>query len=462
MTWRDCGTDSAAGLTPGVAVSASGVQGEPAEPCQTVAPPAPLAPEQPVANQNWRTPQNLGTPAELGLPRLANAAESAAESGGDSAGESAGDSGPAGDAAHAALSWRLTADGSPSLWSATFGQSFHCRSGALAESRAKFIRPAQLERFRPGDRLRVVEVCVGLGYNTASLLEAANEQGLALEWWGLELDPRPLAFALAEPRFRCLWRPTTLEALDQLHADGHWRQLPFAADAGNSAGSPQAPSLPPSGCEAFIGPQLLAAGQPAARDRGEDAGSSPHHQAPQQQSSGRWWLGDARCELRRLAELNGGCDLVFLDAFSPSQCPQLWSREFLGQLAELLRPEGRLLTYCTAAAVRRGLELAGLQLASLRPEREPPEGGAARATEVGCHWSAGTAASPTPIAADALLRPLSEMEREHLLSRASVPYRDPRGCAEPEAIKAARREEQQRQLGTLSTSAWRRRWGVER
>jgi tRNA U34 5-methylaminomethyl-2-thiouridine-forming methyltransferase MnmC len=348
-----------------------------------------------------------------GLPRLANAADLgvilAADNGMDSGMVSSGDWGPEAESAHAALSWRLTADGSPSLWSATFGQAFHCRGGALAEARAKFIRPAQLERFRPGDRLRVVEVCVGLGYNTASLLEAANDHGLALEWWGLELDPWPLALALAEPRFRRLWRPTTLAALNQLHAQGQWLQ------------------------------------------------------GPRQQSEGRWWLGDARCRLRQLpAELNGGCDLVFLDAFSPGQSPQLWTQEFLGQLAELLRPEGRLLTYCTAAAVRRGLELAGLQLASLRPERERPEGEAAGATDWRCPWSAGTAASPTAISADDLLRPLSEMEQEHLLSRASVPYRDPLGWAEPDEIKAQRREQQQRQPGTLSTSAWRRRWGVER
>lgn len=327
----------------------------------------------------------------------------------DSGMTSRGDWSTEADSAHAALSWRLTADGSPSLWSATFGQAFHCRSGALAESSTKFIRPAQLERFRPGDRLQVVEVCVGLGYNTASLLEAANDRGLSLEWWGLELDPQPLALALAEPRFRRLWRPTTLTALDQLHAQGQWLQ------------------------------------------------------STQQPSKGRWWLGDARCQLRQLpAELNGGCDLVFLDAFSPGRCPQLWTQEFLGQLAELLRPEGRLLTYCTAAAVRRGLELAGLQLASLRPEHQRREGEAAGATEWRSPWSGGTAASPTAIPADDQLRPLSEMEREHLMSRASVPYRDPLGWAEAGEIKAQRRAQQQLQPGTLSTSAWRRRWGVER
>lgn len=367
----------------------------------------------------------------------------------------------------AAFSWRLTDDGSPSLWSEAFGQAFHCRSGALAEARAKFIRPAQLQRCRPGGRLRVVDVCVGLGYNTAALLEAASDQGLALDWWGLELDPQPLALALADRRFRQLWRPATLAALDQLHEQGHWRLPPIASNGAISPGCLPGPPRPRVDPEA-IGQSLLAASaHPLSLDQGGDPdasalSSSSSFLSSQAPSRGRWWLGDARQQLGRLsAALSGSCDLVFLDAFSPARCPQLWTQEFLGRLAGLLRPQGRLLTYCTAAAVRRALELADLRLASLRPERDWSEIGAARPPGSRDHWSVGTVASPTPLVADALLRPLGDMEREHLLSRAAVPYRDPHGCAEPAAILAQRRQEQQHVTGLISTSAWRRRWGLD-
>ena len=359
----------------------------------------------------------------------------------------------------AALSWYHTDDGSPSLWSEAFGQSFHCRSGALAEARAKFIRPAQLDRYRPGDRLRVVEVCVGLGYNTAALLEAASDQGLALEWWGLELDPRPLALALADGRFRRLWRPATLAALDQLHDQGHWHLLPIPPDAGTRAGCLPGPPRSRVEPEKLGQSRLATSADPLRMDQGGDPGLPPPRQPP---SRGRWWLGDARQQLGRLpAALSGGCDLVFLDAFSPARCPQLWTQEFLGRLAELLRPQGRLLTYCTAAAVRRGMELAGLRLASLQPDRERSEGGEAGPRWSRDPWSVGTVASPTPLATAASLRPLSDMEREHLDSRAAVPYRDPQGCAEPATILAQRSEEQQRETGLISTSVWRRRWGLE-
>jgi tRNA U34 5-methylaminomethyl-2-thiouridine-forming methyltransferase MnmC len=300
-------------------------------------------------------------------------------------------------AAGDALQPRLTADGSLSLWSERFGEAFHSGLGAHTEAIDKFVAPAQLERFPPGSRLRVLDLCVGLGYNSAALLEAAQRRQLALEWIGLELDPRPLALALADAGFRRQWQPSTLTALEQLQREGRW----------SSGGS-----------------------------------------------EGLWHLGDARQQLAPvLQQWAGQCDLVLHDAFSPGRCPELWTVELLSGLAGLLKPQGRLLTYCAAAAVRRALELAGLELASIAAGADTPR-----------LWSAGTAASPAPWpepGSGSLLRPLSPMEREHLLTRAAEPYRDPSGTATAAAIQAERAQRQQRG-SALSTSAWRRRWGLDR
>ncbi|MFM7754180.1 MAG: MnmC family methyltransferase, partial [Cyanobium sp.] len=138
-------------------------------------------------------------------------------------------------------------------------------------------------------------------------------------------------------------------------------------------------------------------------------------------------------------------------------CPELWSEEFLGQLARLLEPRGRLLTYCCAAAVRRSLMQAGLDLASIQA---PPE----QSANNGELWSFGTVASPSPLLDAGTpgcgpLRPLSAMEREHLGTRAAEPYRDPRGQASAAEILAARQRAQAASSAS-STSAWRRRWGL--
>ena len=305
---------------------------------------------------------------------------------------------------------RRTADGSLTLWSERFGECFHSAAGARAETAQKFVAPADLDRFAPGRRLRVLELCVGLGYNTAALLEAAEARGLQLEWLGLELDPRPLQMALGDAAFRAQWHDETRQILEQLDQRGAWRSC-----------------------------------------RG---------------SSGSWRLGDARRQLPLLpAEWIGRCDLVLHDAFSPGHCPELWSLEVLRALARLLQPDGRLLTYCSAAAVRHALELTGLQLASIRAAGQAgPDAGTG-------NWSLGTVASPMPLCdgpatiglpADSgtvVLQPLTAMEREHLLTRAAEPYRDPDGNATAAAIQAARVERQQHHPGE-STSAWRRRWRV--
>ena len=99
-----------------------------------------------------------------------------------------------------------TADGSLTLHSCHFDEAFHSSAGALAEAEAKFVAPAELHRFAPGRPLRVLDVCVGLGYNSAALMEALLKlPSLHLQWWGLELDARPLALALNHRPFLQLW-----------------------------------------------------------------------------------------------------------------------------------------------------------------------------------------------------------------------------------------------------------------
>lgn len=183
------------------------------------------------------------------------------------------------------LSPRFSGDGSFSLYSVEYGEGFHCRSGALLEAQRTFVRPAQLERFCAGEELWVVDVCVGLGTNSAALLEAAAPRGLRLRWFGLEIDPAPLALALAEPSFCAQWQaPLGLDLLRQLRDTSCWR--------------------------------------------------SSHGQ-------GQLHWGDARRAIEAVLECAAGrCDLVMLDAFSPRHCPQLWSQEFLAALAALLAPGG--------------------------------------------------------------------------------------------------------------------------
>ena len=288
-----------------------------------------------------------------------------------------------------------TADGSLSLQSSHFSEAFHSSAGALAEAKAKFVAPAQLERFQSGTPLRVLDVCVGLGYNSAALMEALPlDAPPQLQWWGLELDPRPLALALGHEGFNAQWSAPVLARLEALRDHSHW---------------------------------------------GEENGSY-----------GSMLWGDARQELHKLpSDLE--LDLILMDAFSPSHCPELWSEEFLGGLAQKLAPGGRLLTYSRAASIRGSLQRAGLELRSLLPAPGQRK-----------EWSSGTMAHRLiqghPLADSGPgWQSLSLMEIEHLHTRASIPYRDPEGRDPASSIQQRRRNEQQC-CALESTSSWQRRW----
>ena len=203
-----------------------------------------------------------------------------------------------------------TADGSFSLHSDHFGEAFHNSAGALNEARAKFVQPAELQRFSGGTELKILDVCLGLGYNTAAVLEALPTAGPKLRWWGLELDRRPLEQALEQASFQSLWSAPVLARLEAIRDHGCWKE--------------------PSSWE-----------------------------EPNSQGIQLW--GDARSMLQEIPE-TVRFDLVLLDAFSPQRCPELWSEEFLEALAQRLAPQGRLLTYSRSAAVRASLKRAGLSL----------------------------------------------------------------------------------------------------
>jgi tRNA U34 5-methylaminomethyl-2-thiouridine-forming methyltransferase MnmC len=204
---------------------------------------------------------------------------------------------------------QLTGDGSFTFFSPEFGETFHSHYGAKQEAELKFVESCQLkEKAKERDSICLLDICYGLGYNSAAALEAIWQVNphCQVEWVGLELDPRVPRQAIAH------------------HLLERW--------------------LPPI-------PQLL-----------QELAISRRVQTPQ--LSAQLLLGDARVTLEQLYASGFQADAIFLDPFSPPKCPQLWTVEFLTLAAGCLKPTGRLATYSCAACVRTALQLAGLQLGS--------------------------------------------------------------------------------------------------
>ncbi len=202
---------------------------------------------------------------------------------------------------------RITADGSRTFYSAEFGETFHTKYGAKAEAEITYIQGCRLcEKLKQQDQLKILDVCYGLGYNTAAALDCIlniNPQ-CQVEIIALELDETVPRQAL-EHNLLDHWQPKIVELLTQLL-------------------------------------------------------NSRQVNTPQLKLS--LWIDDARQSLIKLVPENFQADAIFLDPFSPPKCPQLWTVEFLSLLSQCLHRDGIIATYSCSGAVRTAFQEAGLTI----------------------------------------------------------------------------------------------------
>jgi tRNA U34 5-methylaminomethyl-2-thiouridine-forming methyltransferase MnmC len=282
-----------------------------------------------------------------------------------------------------------TEDGSFTFFSDTFGEAFHSRQGARAEAIHKFAQATALAQRAQQPQLCLLDVCYGLGYNTAAALETIwnVNPSCEVELYGLELDATVPQAAIA-PSLIQHWSPIVQTVLQKM-ALAHTCTTPC------------------------LEATLL--------------------------------IGDARQTIQTLCQSGLQADAIFFDPFSPRRCPQLWTVEFFALVARCLTPQGLLATYSRSAAVRAAMQAAGLVIGTI------PLG----ATHLPHEWSQGTVGSFEA----QTLHPLSQMEQEHLHTRAAVPYRDPT-LSDPAPVILERHEQEQARSTLESTSSWRRRWGI--
>lgn len=192
-----------------------------------------------------------------------------------------------------------TDDGSPSLYHTELGETYHSRHGALQESTHVFIQAGMDHRQSLSLRaLAVLEIGFGTGLNAALAVQHAMQKEYPLTMVSIEKFPLT-----------------------------HEEETIFVAH------SPEAirPSLE----------QVL--------------------QAP-------WNETASLNSLVQLTKIEGDattmdlppCDVLFLDAFAPAVCPELWTPHMMTQYANSLRPGGVVVTYCAKGEVRRAMEAAGL------------------------------------------------------------------------------------------------------
>ena len=287
----------------------------------------------------------------------------------------------------------LTKDGSYSLRSVFFQENFHSLLGALEETKSKFTATSNLQSFK-GKSLNVLDICFGLGYNSASLLDELTKQKSYLEWYGLEIDKIPLDYSLKIKSFLKLWSPKVKTIFASLYRKNYFEDQFFK-------------------CSVL-------------------------------------W-GDAR-EKINIIPSSTKFDLIYLDGFSPQKCPQVWTIEFLSKVTENLKPHGYLITYSSSAAVRKTLRNLGLEIFTIKPSFKNRT-----------FWSQGTVAiskfDKNKLKPNINFEKLSLMEEEHLLTKASISYRDQDLNSSKDDI-IRRRIDEQLLSNLLSTNIWREKWGM--
>ncbi len=200
-----------------------------------------------------------------------------------------------------------TQDGSHTLYSSRFGESYHSRYGAIQESRHVFISAGLYYVIPLRKEIRILEMGFGSGLNAfLSLLEAKKRE---VHLWYDAIEAYPIAN-------------------DDAIALNYPAQV-VEADAR----------------ENFMALHL-------------NSWEEWHAITP------FFNLRKRHMPIEQLDE-EEQYDLVYYDAFAPSAQPELWDSPVLARIYRALKPGGVLVTYCAKGIVKRTLTELGFQVEAL-------------------------------------------------------------------------------------------------
>ena len=86
----------------------------------------------------------------------------------------------------------LTADNTETFLNEEVGESYHSQTGAVEEALKKYAIPCKISEVAKSGSLRILDVCFGLGYNSAMAIDVALKENpnCEIEVVGLEFDPK--------------------------------------------------------------------------------------------------------------------------------------------------------------------------------------------------------------------------------------------------------------------------------
>ena len=269
----------------------------------------------------------------------------------------------------------LTDDGSYSINSKEINnkvETLHTSTGAISESFEKFIKPMKFDYEKD---IAILDICAGLGYNTsaaiADFLENSSNSNLQVDM--VEISKATYACGLLVPS------PIAEHDITKKAIEDELIRQDYATLNLEKAEIPENVNI-------------------------------------------NVFIEDARQTVQRLED--DTYDAIFLDPFSQNMAPELFSVEFFKEFRRIIKDDGIVATYTSAAPIRAGFIEAGFYI-GLGPIFGRMQG--------------GTLASPNPEMLDWSLPKNDEIRIA--LSDVGIPFRDPGLDNSGESILNARTEE---------------------
>ncbi len=202
----------------------------------------------------------------------------------------------------------LTQDGSHSVFSETYGVTYHSKFGAVTESAHVFIAAGLRYKAAVQREISILETGFGTGLNALMTWLEAERRNLKVSYLGLEAFPVSEAEAASLDFPLALGCPERKDDFLHLHRC-HWeRQYPLSEHFTFEKRKTR--------IEDFTAPEAF--------------------------------------------------DLIYFDAFAPQSQPELWTEEVFARMYASLKPDGALVTYCAQGHFKRTLKKVGFTVERLQ------------------------------------------------------------------------------------------------
>ena len=216
-----------------------------------------------------------------------------------------------------------TNDGSVGLYNPEIDDIFHSVYGAREEAETKFIRPLNFSKnFSLKDKIRVLDICYGIGYNTKALLkrliQAKYKGKISIDILENNKELVLLSPFINDRSFNKKYKQVTYTRKPKIKQKAFLHNIYYHCIS-------------------------LRHKRPVKHLKFNKIKIKPY-------------FDDARLTVKALKVQY---DIIFLDAFTPTKLPTLWSLQFFKELYRLIKEDGMLVTYSNSAAVRHAMIDAG-------------------------------------------------------------------------------------------------------